>query len=82
MPFGLTNCLASFQKLIHRCLGDMHNDSLVFLDDIIIFSNILESHLQKHENAFERLKEYTLILKPSKCHFLKDQIKYLGHVVF
>ena len=52
-----------------------------FLDDIIIFSNTLESHLQKLEKVFERLKEYNLKLKPSKCHFLKDQIKYLGHVV-
>ena len=81
MPFGLTNSPATFQKLMHRCLGDLHNDCLVFLDDIIIFSNTLESHLQKLEKLFERLKEYNLKLKPSKCHFLKDQIKYLGHVV-
>ena len=56
MPFVFTNSPATFQKLLHRCLGDLHNDCLVFLDDIIIFSNILESHLQKLEKVFERLK--------------------------
>ena len=37
--FDLTNSPATFQKLKHRCLRDLHNNCLVFLDEIIIFSS-------------------------------------------
>ena len=81
MPFGLTNSPATFQKLMHRCLGDLHKDCLVYLDDIIIFSSDIEDHFQKLEKVFQRLKDYNLKLKPSKCMFLKESVKYLGHIV-
>jgi transposase InsO family protein len=81
MPFGLTNSPATFQKLMHRCLGDLHKDCLVYLDDIIIFSTDLDEHMKKLEKVFERLKEYNLKLKPSKCKFLQKSVKYLGHIV-
>jgi len=81
MPFGLTNSPATFQKLMHRCLGDLHNDCLVYLDDIIIFSSTITEHIEKLEKVFQRLKEYHLKLKPSKCRFLKEEVKYLGHIV-
>jgi hypothetical protein len=81
MPFGLTNAPATFQKLMHHCLGDLHEDCLVFLDDIIVFSATAQEHILKLEKVFQRLKTYNLKLKPSKCHFLKTEIRYLGHIV-
>ena len=30
---------------------------------------------------FERLRQTGLKLKPSKCHLMQTQVKYLGHVV-
>jgi len=81
MPFGLTNSPATFQKLMHRCLGDLHQDCLVYLDDIIIFSSDLDEHFEKLERVFQRLNNYNLKLKPSKCMFLQESVKYLGHIV-
>lgn len=45
MPQGVTNAPSTFQHLMERCMGDLHlKEVLVFLDDLIIFSNTLEEH--------------------------------------
>ena len=82
MPFGATNAPATFQRLMHDCLGDLNvNWCVVYLDDIIIFSNTKEEHLKRLEAVFQKLAAAGLKLKPSKCYFFKEEIEYLGHVV-
>ena len=81
MPFGATNA-PTFQRLMHDCLGDLNmNWCIVYLDDIIIFSDTKEEHLKRLEAVFQKLITAGLKLKPSKCHFFKEEIEYLGHVV-
>ena len=82
MPFGATNAPATFQRLMHDCLGDLNmNWCIVYLDDIIIFSDTKEEHLKRLEAVFQKLITAGLKLKPSKCHFFREEIEYLGHVV-
>ena len=82
MPFGATNAPATFQRLMHDCLGDLNMDwCIVYLDDIIIFSDTKEEHLKRLEAVFQKLHAAGLKLKPSKCFFFKEEIEYLGHVV-
>ena len=82
MPFGATNAPATFQRLMHDCLGDLNmNWCIVYLDDIIIFSDTKEEHLKRLEAVFQKLSAAGLKLKPSKCFFFREEIEYLGHVV-
>ena len=82
MPFGATNAPATFQRLMHDCLGDLNmNWCIVYLDDIIIFSDTKEEHIKKLEAVFQKLMAAGLKLKPTKCFFFRDEIEYLGHVV-
>ena len=82
MPFGATNAPATFQRLMHDCLGDLNmNWCIVYLDDIIIFSDTKEEHLKRLEAVFQKLSAADLKLKPSKCFFFREEIEYLGHVV-
>ena len=82
MPFGATNAPATFQRLMHDCLGDLNmNWCIVYLDDIIIFSDTKEEHLKRLEAVFQKLYAEGLKLKPSKCFFFREEIEYLGHVV-
>ena len=82
MGFGLTNAPATFQRLMEKCMGDMHlKECLVFLDDILIFSTTFEEHLQRLEAVFQRLDQHHLRLKPSKCEFFQSTVKYLGHII-
>ena len=82
MPFGATNAPATFQRLMDNCLGDLNmNWCIVYLDDIIIFSQNAASHIERLEAVFKKLAKAGLKLKPSKCEFFKKRIKYLGHIV-
>ena len=82
MPFGATNAPATFQRLMHDCLGELNmNWCIVYLDDIIILSDTKEEHLKRLEAVFQKLCAAGLKLKPSKCFFFREEIEYLGHVV-
>ncbi|KAL2085708.1 hypothetical protein ACEWY4_019028 [Coilia grayii] len=82
MPFGLCNAPSTFQRLMERIFGDQSFTSLLlYLDDIVIFSSSFQEHLQRLELVLSRLKEHNLKLKLSKCHFFKDEVQYLGHVI-
>ena len=65
-----------------NCLGDLNmNWCIVYLDDIIIFSQDAASHIERLEAVFKKLAKAGLKLKPSECEFFKKRIKYLGHIV-
>jgi hypothetical protein len=82
MPFGLTNAPAIFQHMITDIFRDMLNVCvIVYLDDILIFSDDEEQH-EKHVRAvMDRLRKYRLYCKPEKCHFFTQKLNYLGYVI-
>ena len=82
MPFGLTNAPATFQRLMHKCLGDqLFQILLIFLDDLLIYSSSFEEMLDRLEVVLLRLRAFGLKLNPSKCYFLRRKLTYLGHQV-
>ena len=82
MPYGLCNALATFQRLMQNCLGELNlTYALIYLDDVIVFSRTEEEHLHHLRVVFTRFLEHGLKLKPSKCHFLQDEITFLGHEI-
>ena len=82
MPFGLTNTPATFHRLMETCLGDLNlHWCIIYLDDIVIFSRDLSSHLERLEAVFQKMEEAGLRLKPSKCELFQWQTAYLGHVI-
>ena len=65
--------LQTFQKLMESCLRDMHLDwCIIYLDDIIIFSQTSQEHIQILRGIFEKLSVAGLKLKPSKCEFFQS----------
>ena len=80
MPFGLTNAPTTFQRLMDSCLGDLCY-SIIYLDDVIIFSKTPLEDLKCLHSVFEKLDEAALRLKPAKYEFFKPWLEYLGHVV-
>ena len=68
MPFGLCNALATFQHLMQNCMGELKFIyCLIYLDDLIVFSQTAEEHFHQLCVVFNHLREYNLKLKPSKC---------------
>ena len=82
MPFGLCNTPPTFQRLMQNCLGELNlTYCLIYLDDVIVFSEMPEEHLQRMRVVFDCLQEHGLKLKPSKCDVFKSEINYLAHHV-
>ena len=82
MLYGLCNALATFQRLMQNCLGELNlTYALIYLDDMIVFSRTEEEHLHCLWVVFTRFLEHGLKLKPSKCHFLQDEITFLDHKI-
>lgn len=81
MPFGLKNAPATFQKLMTQEVlpGYLRKFALVYLDDVIVYSNSWEEHLRHLHLVFERLRLHNLRLSPEKCHLGATTIDYLGH---
>ena len=80
MHFGLTNGPATFQTLMHRVLQQFLGKCVVvFIDDVLIFSQTREQHLEHLEQVFSTLRRSSLYCKPSKCVFMGTSITFLGH---
>ena len=80
-PFGLSQAPAYFQLLIDKVLAGCSEFAMRYLDNIIIFSQSEEEHLEHLERIFQRLQQFGLKMKREKCAFFKKHIQYLGHLV-
>jgi uncharacterized protein (DUF362 family) len=82
MPFSLTNAPAQFQAYIHQVLAGLVNVTcIMYLDNILIFSNLEEEHVRHIKEVLRRLRDAKLYLKLPKCKWHTQRTKYLGYVV-
>ena len=79
-PFGLAQAPAYFQRLVNEVLSGL-TFAFGYLDDILVYSPDMETHLEHLRKLFMKLREADLKLKEVKCNFLKKHIQYLGHIV-
>ena len=80
VPFGLTNAPASFQHLMNDILRDVLDVTVTcYLDDILIFSDVVEDHPLHVRDVLTRLLSNGLYVKAEKCHFSVTEVDYLGY---
>ena len=77
MPFGLTNSPAAFQQFVNLVFADMLDVCVVvYLDDILIYSDNMEDHVEYIWEVLECLHQHKLFAKPKKCEFHADSVEY------
>src|ERR1700719_913554 len=82
MPFGLTNAPATFQRLMNDIFHDLVDVYVVvYLDDILIYSDNNEQHREHVREVLRRLRKNNLHARPEKCNFHTMTVKYLGVIV-
>ena len=82
MPFGVCNGPQTCQRLMELVLSGLQwQICLIYLDDIIVFSENFEDHLKRLDLVLSRISKAGLKLKPEKCQLLKREVTFLGHLV-
>ena len=82
MPFGLCNSSASFQNYINDTLQEyLDNFCTVYLDDILIYSEIKAEHKIHVKCVLQKLHEVSLQADITKCTFYIKEISYLELII-
>ena len=82
MPFGLVNTLVTFQTFINKVLGNLVNTiCIVYLDDILIYSESKKEHTQHVHCVLEQLQQNNLYTNLAKCAFDVHKVDFLGYVI-
>ncbi|KAL0185666.1 hypothetical protein M9458_017336, partial [Cirrhinus mrigala] len=82
MPFGLANSPSYFQAFINEVFRDMLNRwVIVYIDDILIYSNSLSEHICHVRAVLQRLITHQLYAKEEKCEFHQDKVSFLGYII-
>jgi hypothetical protein len=82
MSFGLTNAPAFFMNLMNSVFMDyLDKFVLVFIDDILIYSQSEEEHADHLRMVLQKLREHQLYAKLSKCELWISEVLFLGHII-
>jgi RNase H-like domain found in reverse transcriptase/Reverse transcriptase (RNA-dependent DNA polymerase) len=84
MFFGLCNSPpATFQAMMNDIFKDMIDEGwiVIYMDDILIFSEKLPNHQERTRRVLEQLREHDLYLKPEKCKFDVQEVEFFGLIV-
>jgi hypothetical protein len=82
MSFGLTNAPVVFMDTMNRVFhGYLDQFTVVFIDDILIYSRMSEEHEEHLWKALERLRREKLYHKLEKCKLWLDSVSFLEHVI-
>lgn len=82
MPFGLSNTPAAFQQFMNDIFSDMLDVLvIVYLDDILIYSNNPEDYKKHVKEVLCHLRKNNLYAYTDKCEFHSDTVEYLGFIL-
>lgn len=80
MTFGLRNAGQTFQRFIDEVTRGL-DFCFPYVDDILIFSKDEAHHKDHLRILFQRLRDYGVVLNPSKCNFGVRDARFLGYVI-
>ena len=78
LPYRLRNTRNTFQRMMDQILGNLPY-SFVYIDDILIFSPELTSHVQHLLDVLELCHAHGLTIGLGKCEFAVPETEFLGH---
>jgi len=82
MSFELANASATFQAYINQALAEhMNFICVVYLNNILIYSQLKEEHKHHVCEILERLQHYKLFVNLRKCVFSTDTVEFLRFIV-
>lgn len=82
-PFGIKPAPNAFQRRLEELLQTVicKGHVLIYLDDIIIFTDSTDLHLQTIFEVFDALRGAGVCISVKKSIFMRPSVKFLGHIV-
>ena len=81
-PFGHNSSNAALLRALDNIFGDKINSfAATFVDDFCILDSKFEDHLVHLNYVLGELAKHVLTVKPSKVHFCKKEVEFLGVIV-
>ena len=82
MPFGLANAPATFQNMMNEVLREFLDQGVVvYIDDVLIYSENLEQHIQLVKKVLTKLADYNLAVAAHKSTFHVPEVEFLGYIL-
>ena len=82
MPFGLKNAPSEFQKIMNDIFYSYSNFIIVYIDDVLVFSQSINQHF-KHLHIFVKIiKQNGLAISKTKINIFQTKVRFLGHNIF
>ncbi|MBW0554725.1 hypothetical protein O181_094440, partial [Austropuccinia psidii MF-1] len=83
MPFGIKNAPAHFQRMMDTIFQEeiLEGWMVVYIDDIIIYSETWEDHIQYIDRVLSKCEPINLKILLKKCNFGQEELLALGHKV-
>ena len=82
MPFDLKNAPSKFQNIINEIFNEYTRFSIVYIDDVLIFSNSIEEHF-KHLKKFQKIvRDNGLVISATKIKLFQTNIRFLGFDIY
>jgi len=78
LPFGVTNGVATFCRVLKDIVGDLEG-VVHYFDDIVICAKDQVEHDKRLGAFIERAKEFNLTLNFQKCTISANELTFLGH---
>ena len=80
-PFGIKTLSSHLQRVLSILLEPLQEFCVHFVDDIVIFSDSLTTHINHLKLVIGVLNDANLKLNGGKCLFAMEKLNLLGHVV-
>ena len=82
MPFGLKNAGATYQRMVDKLFKyQLGRNMEVYIDDMIVKSKVVGTHLDNLAETFQTLRQFNLHLNPTKCVFEVNSGNFLGFII-
>ena len=82
MPYGCATSGSEFMRFENNLFREhLYQDVLVYLEDIICFSEEFDEHIILLQSVFDILAKANLKVKPIKSKYALNKIKYLGNII-
>jgi fructose-bisphosphate aldolase class 1 len=79
MSFGLKNAHSEFQNIMNDIFTHFTNFSIVYIDDVLVFSKSIEQHWKHLYTFVQIIKNNGLVVSPTKISLFQNNVRFLGY---